>query len=92
MAGLRSLQCAAVLLAVTLLLSSSSAATATTERYNYPRKLLVAPVRTSPETAWTRGQQQGMDVSGWRTAAPFRRPGASLGRRLPGSFANPSHN
>ncbi|KAF0935064.1 hypothetical protein E2562_029997 [Oryza meyeriana var. granulata] len=93
MAGFRSLQCAALLLAMTLLVSFSSAAAMTTERYyySYSRKLLVAPVRTSPETA-SKARQQEMDVGGWRTAAPFRRPGASLGRHVPGSHANPSHN
>ncbi|KAL5212316.1 hypothetical protein ABZP36_023163 [Zizania latifolia] len=101
MARLTRLQCAAVLLLVVMMLlacRSSSAAAATTaaamERYHnhISRKLLVAVPRTSPETAESRGQQAEMDVSDWRTTAPFRRPGASLGRRVPGSRANPSHN
>ncbi|KAG8070618.1 hypothetical protein GUJ93_ZPchr0006g42705 [Zizania palustris] len=102
-ARLTRLQRAAVLLLLLLLVvvmilarSSSAAAAPTTERYHnhVSRKLLVAVPRTSPETApaaSSRGQQE-MDVSVWRTAAPFRRPGASLGRRVPGSHANPSHN
>ncbi|BAS78538.1 Os02g0459001 [Oryza sativa Japonica Group] len=89
MAGFRSLQCLALLLAAMLLVNSSSAAATTTTTNS--RKLLVAPARTSPETA-SGGQKQEMDVGRWRTAAPFRRPGASLGRHVPGSNANPSHN
>ncbi|PUZ75713.1 hypothetical protein GQ55_1G226900 [Panicum hallii var. hallii] len=93
-----------VLLLIGLLLSSSSTAAraiettrttarATTESYSYPRsrKLLVTAPRVSPDTR-PSGSQQEMDVGGWRRATPFRRAGASLGRRVPGSHANPSHN
>ena len=93
-----------VLLLIGLLLSSSTTAArsigttrttarATTEGYSYPRsrKLLVTAPRVSPDTR-PSGSQQEMDVGGWRRATPFRSAGASLGRRVPGSHANPSHN
>ncbi|CAL5058389.1 unnamed protein product [Urochloa decumbens] len=88
-----------LLLLVGLLLSSSSTvaravATPTPESHRWiSRKLLVTAPRVSPDTRSSSGsQQQEMDVGGRRWAAPFRRPGASLGRRVPGSHANPSHN
>ncbi|KAG2650753.1 hypothetical protein PVAP13_1NG170800 [Panicum virgatum] len=88
-----------VLLLIGLLLSSSTTAaraigtTRTTEGYSYPRsrKLLVTALRVAPDTR-PSGSQQEMNVGGWRRATPFRRAGASLGRRVPGSHANPSHN
>ncbi|CAN6251468.1 unnamed protein product [Urochloa humidicola] len=89
-----------LLLLTLLLLSSSSTvaravATPTPESHGWSRKLLVTAPRVSPDTRSSSGsqkQQQEMDVGGWRRAAPFRRAGASLGRRVPGSHANPSHN
>ncbi|CAL4888013.1 unnamed protein product [Urochloa decumbens] len=102
MARHRLLPCRAsllLLLLVGLLLSSSSTvaravATPTPESHRWSRKLLVTAPRVSPDTRSSSGsqQQQQMDVGAWRWAAPFRRPGASLGRRVPGSHANPSHN
>ncbi|CAN6238068.1 unnamed protein product [Urochloa humidicola] len=87
-----------VLVFILLLLSSSSAmaravATPTPESHRWSRKLLVTAPRVSPDTRSSSGsQRQEMDAGVWRWAAPFGRPGASLGRRVPGSHANPSHN
>ncbi|KAJ1265560.1 hypothetical protein BS78_08G085200 [Paspalum vaginatum] len=84
-----------LLLLLALLVSSSTstavAATPTLESYSYSRwsrKLLVTAPRVSPET------RQDMDVGSWRRTPPLplRRAGASLGRRVPRSHANPSHN
>ncbi|RCV06302.1 hypothetical protein SEVIR_1G152900v4 [Setaria viridis] len=84
-----------LLLLVGLLLSSSTVAravaTPTPESHRWSRKLLVTAPRVSPDTR-SSGSKQEMDVSGWRWTTPFRRAGASLGRRVPGSHANPSHN
>ncbi|CAN6272597.1 unnamed protein product [Urochloa humidicola] len=88
-----------LLLLIVLLLSSSSTVaraveTPAPESNGWSRKLLVTAPRVSPDTRSSSGsqQKQEMDVGEWRRAAPFRRPGASLGRRVPGSHANPSHN
>ncbi|KAG0526269.1 hypothetical protein BDA96_06G131500 [Sorghum bicolor] len=89
-----------LLLLLALLLSSSSTVaaratvtTTTTESsgngsggYFRSRKLLVTAPRVSP------GSQQQMDASLWRWTTPFRGARASLGRRVPGSHGNPSHN
>ncbi|GJN20991.1 hypothetical protein PR202_gb08436 [Eleusine coracana subsp. coracana] len=79
-----------------VLLVSSSTVTATTSatpNYQYQsRKLLVTEPRVSPETTSLTGAQQEMDASRWRAATPFVGAGASLGRQIPGSHANPKHN
>lgn len=85
-----------LLLALLVSASTATATTATSSEQFRSRKLLVTEPRVSPETTSLTGaqqqQQQEMDVGGWRAATPFRRPEASLGRRIPGSHANPSHN
>ncbi|GJM84946.1 hypothetical protein PR202_ga00662 [Eleusine coracana subsp. coracana] len=80
-----------------LLVSSSTVtatATATVPEQYRTRKLLVTAPRVSPETTSLTGaqQEQEMDVGGWRTSTPFEGAGASLGRKIPGSHANPKHN
>jgi hypothetical protein len=81
-----------LLLLVGLLLSTSSAVTSTLESHRLSQKLLVTGPRVSPLSRPSGSSQQEMDVGGWRRTTPFRRAGASLGRRVPGSHANPSHN
>ncbi|KAF8735671.1 hypothetical protein HU200_011454 [Digitaria exilis] len=81
-----------LLVLVGLLLSSFATATPTLECGGWGRKLLVTAPRVSPDTRSSSGSQQEMVIGGWRWATPFRRVGASLGRRVPGSHANPSHN
>jgi hypothetical protein len=89
-----------VVLLVALLLATSSTASATPdERYGHrhqyrSRRLLVTAPRVSPETARTEAQQQQqeMHVGGWLAAAPFMGARSSLGRRIPRSHGNPSHN
>ncbi|KAL6640257.1 hypothetical protein ACP70R_022106 [Stipagrostis hirtigluma subsp. patula] len=100
MARLRSLHRATLvpILLVLLLMSLSAVAATTTTTTTIEscsqlrsRKLLVTVPRVSPETP-SEARQQEMVVGGRRVATPFWRAGANLGRRVPGSHANPSHN
>jgi hypothetical protein len=89
-----------VLLVVVLLLATSSTVSATPEeRYGHRhqhrgrRMLVTAPRVSSPETTRTGAQQHlEMGVGGWLAATPFMGARASLGRRIPRSQGNPSHN
>jgi hypothetical protein len=88
-----------VLLVVVLLLATSSTVSATPEeryghRHQYRgRRMLVTTPRVSPETTRTGAQQHlQMGVGGWLAATPFMGARASLGRRIPRSQGNPSHN
>jgi hypothetical protein len=89
---------ALVLLVVVLFVTFSSTVSAVTttpgEQYGYhrSRRLLVTAPRVSPEMIPTGAQKQEMDVTGWRAATPFLGARANLGRRIPRSRANPSHN
>jgi hypothetical protein len=83
-----------VVLFVTFSSTVSAVVTTPEEQYGYhrSRRLLVTAPRVSPEMTPTGPQRQEMDVTGWRAATPFLGARASLGRRIPRSRANPSHN